>query len=460
MADFNDLPTVVSEEPLDLRLPFADQYDGEPPVRDLAELLFIGDSFEVANTGRIPVRHDWRQISISFVRGQPNKATYALIVHASDVKYVLPFIVGTAKISDDFPWRLSRLMPVMDPDGLGLFATNILNVQYMLPNGLIALETRPDNIVPGLKPEEAQPDFYLPGSVWNNSYSIFVGPYNSFDPEAIPEYEAFLQRKVAKQFRYAVITVEFEHKRFPVLTDDRLADEDDERWRWCTATYTTSNEYINFQPGQMFWRPYRCADGDKYDDNPMPPQDEVRDSSGNPRAVNNTATQIRLTGEIKIVWEDVPGDAIAQLWPQWTGLDFTDEQFCRAIDLGNKCIAEPSIDLAANTGLTGKCNRACFDLPIRSLATQTTVMRCPPQTLLFNAPHLIDKTDVRGFLFCDVIITLSVRREGWNKFFNARRGEYWRAMVGRRDGSGSGPVNGMREIYAPVDFAQIFEIPT
>jgi hypothetical protein len=364
------------------------------------------------------VQHLWLKPSGRFGPGG-NKLIYPLIVQASDVRTAIPYILGWAAMggeagtiagrkifrrslagaADSSP--LQGALPITDPDGYGMFATDIPNFDYWAFSGRIAMETYPDGTTPS-------------GVIYNNQFldrfsggdqtDVVGGGLTDASPLVL------YNRKVIKRYKYVRMAVQFEHVPYQILTDAFAATlpggvSTPELSRFTWSEYIPSMEYVSMDRNILQW-----VEGP---------------DSGKPMA--RGAGFPRSTGEVKVNWYGLPAEAISNLITLMRDSNIPDPG---------------SLSPVINYPGIGCVNDGDFTIPIYNNPQKFT-----NETLMWVPGRTTWKPSPLGELNYNVEINFLHRPEGWNKFFYYKTRNYFRAAL----------PNGIA-LFPKMPFPAIFEL--
>jgi hypothetical protein len=267
----------------DLRLRYADDYSlaGNAPPTDIRDGKGRLANYVGGFAGQMPVQCTWYGPTGQVDRSG-NQATYACLILAADFKLAVPYILGFSATGDG--GNLTRLLPIKDPDGMGMRAVKIPRYQFVNPSGMQALELpATGNVAPD-------------GNVYNDVLNELYGPWDLDLPPAA--------ERVHKKFRYCLLEVAFEHTLYTVASDDVVASSPQgERERYMITEWIPGMEYVGLESGVLMWQ---TGPGSML----PPPGNQVTTGGG----------FVRSVGELKISWYDLPSDAYESLSAVWEGL--------------------------------------------------------------------------------------------------------------------------------------------
>lgn len=387
--------TIATE---DLRLPYANQFEvaGEsnPAVVPFRTITY---------RGKLPCRHWWGRPMGEF-SGDTNTLVYPLIINMADLKYALPYIYGFTTANGDGidvgggKLIFKRTLPIVDPDGFGMYATKVTALTYRGFTGRIALQIPSRaNVAPG------------DGNIYNSrrffpyddnlNYDDITGNPTNLPPDQI-------DMNPSREYRYAQMLVHFEHPPYDILSDDRTSIETPlfERARYMYAELLTGHEYVQLQKNVLTW-----------DEGP---------NVGKPTGTGGAF--IRPVGELKIRWFQIPYTAIQRLIPKW----------------------KDALGLTVPHPAMGAVNNADFKIKVANILG-APVTTFPAETLLYSPARMKYKLSAVGDLNYDLEMSMLWRPEGWNKYLFQLNRAYYRVVF-------SPDADGITTIYCSIDFEQLF----
>lgn len=373
----------------DLRLPYIDNFTENGLAIPPAIPYFFRPR---RNYGYLPCRHQWLPPTGTF--GSPmNSLTYGLRVRIEDAKQAIIRILGRPITSPGSGF--SRILPIGDPDGFGMVATEVSVRGYEGKSGLIKMEIYDfgTQTLNGLSPD---------GRRWNNELA------SGFNPTGLIDHEI---GKLLPVYRYVLLNVKFEHVQYYVCSDDEIdSNPRGERDRFTIWNYIPGIEYVSLDSNTLEWR-----EGPKLG-----------------QTVGKGAGFIRATGELKCQWFGVPAASLKNLLQKWLGFG----------NLAN----------ITRGPINGRVNNNNFTVDITNLNELVTF---PAETLLMQPPKTAIRPSVTGFRIYDVEMSLTHRPELWNKFLYWPTGEYFRVKY-QPDNPAQIPPRPQKPVYELVDFEEAF----